>query len=399
MEQPDRRGPHNAVVKAGLVIAGPTLVTLIPMAAAPALPAMAKAFDAAGQGTLFAQMVVTAPAIMVILGAPVAGTLAEFIGRRGCMLASLVLFCLAGVACVLAPDSNTLIAARLTLGLAGGGLLTTSLALASEFPEGGPRERLLGSMVACTAVFAILALNFGGELVDVFGWRGSFALYLLGVPVLLMAWAKLESHAAAPVTHASLFAVLRTFWAVYLVVVILAIGMFMTPVQGMLLVEANGVGRAVVQSSFISCYSAAAALSAASFCWLARRFGPASLFALIAAVFAGGGVIVALSSSAVPVIIGFVIMGIGAGLIEATAALLILGSATEALRPRAIGLLLSAVFMGQFLNPLVVDPLRRAYGIHGAFLAVSITFAFLALMLLSRPVGARLRGSAQTSFC
>ena len=65
---------HGAV-KACIVIAGPTLVALIPMAAAPALPAMAQAFKDSGNGALFAQLVVTAPAIMVILGAPLAGIL------------------------------------------------------------------------------------------------------------------------------------------------------------------------------------------------------------------------------------------------------------------------------------------------------------------------------------
>jgi MFS family permease len=380
---------HGAV-KACIVIAGPTLVALIPMAAAPALPAMAQAFKDSGNGALFAQLVVTAPAIMVILGAPLAGILTEWIGRRACILGSLLLFCIFGAGCMLSTSPAGLIAARLALGLSGGALLTNTLALASDFPEGGPRERLLGSMVACTALFSILALNFGGYLVDTFGWRSAFGLYLFGVPVFLVALAGLESHPPLRATHHGLIEPLRAYWAVYLLVVILAVGMFMTPVQGMLLVAANGVARAASQVLFISVYSLSAGVSAASFGWLAPRLGAPRLFVLIAIVFGAGGITAALSGSASGVIAGFAVMGIGAGLIEATAAMLILATAPETLRARAVGLLLSAVFLGQFLNPLVVDPLRTVFGIHGAFLAVSGAFVLLSLALLPRAVGTRL---------
>jgi len=379
---------EHGVAKACIVIAGPTLVTLIPMAAATALPAMAKAFNETGGGALFAQLVVTAPAGMVIVGAPLAGIVSEIIGRRLSILASLLLFCVFGAGSMFASSQTILIAARLALGLAGGALLTNTVALASDFPEGGPREKLLGSMVACTAVFAIFALNFGGFLVDKFGWRGAFALYLLGLPVLAVALIAVEEGAPVRAVQHGLIEPLRAYWAVYLLVVILAIGMFMTPVQGMLLVAANGVTRAAAQGRFISVYSLSAGLSAASFGWLAPRLGSRRLFILIAAVFGGGGTVAALSANAGGVILGFAVMGIGAGLIEATAALLILSRAPERLRARAVGLLLSAVFLGQFLNPLIVDPLRTSWGIHGAFLAVSISFVFLAAALLPRTVAA-----------
>src|SRR6267378_1195121 len=91
-------GHEHDLAKACIVIAGPTLVTLIPMAAAPALPAMAAKFAASfgGNGALFAQLVMTVPAFMLILAAPLAGVLAEKLGRRIVLLASLLLFTVAG---------------------------------------------------------------------------------------------------------------------------------------------------------------------------------------------------------------------------------------------------------------------------------------------------------------
>ena len=76
--------PTHDFAKACVVVSGPTLVTLVPMAAAPALGAMAARFAGTfgGDGALFAQLVMTIPAIMLVLSAPVLGWLCERIGRR-----------------------------------------------------------------------------------------------------------------------------------------------------------------------------------------------------------------------------------------------------------------------------------------------------------------------------
>ncbi|HWI10068.1 MAG TPA: MFS transporter, partial [Burkholderiaceae bacterium] len=174
--------------KACIVVAGPTLVTLIPMAAAPALPAMAAKFAASfgGNGALFAQLVMTVPALMLILAAPLAGVLVERLGRRPVLLASLLLFTLAGAGALVTPDAVSLMICRVLLGIAGGGVLTVCLSMAADFAEGGPRERLLGFAVAGASALAAVALVGGGRLVDELGWRAPFALYLLGIPALLV---------------------------------------------------------------------------------------------------------------------------------------------------------------------------------------------------------------------
>jgi hypothetical protein len=78
---------------------------------------------------------------------------------------------------------------------------------------------------------------------------------------------------------------------------------------------------------------------------------------------------------------GSALMGIAAGLVEATSATVILSRVSEQVRAPAVGFLLSAVFLGQFLNPWLVDPLREAFGIHGAFIAVGVAFLALAVVL------------------
>ncbi len=192
--RPAEAANGQARARTWVVILGPSLVSFVPMAMAPALPRMAEHFAGERDGALFAQLVMTVPAVLLIVSATLAGMLAERIGRRRVLIAALLLFILAGTAGLYAPDANTLIASRLLLGLAGGAVLTSSLSLAGDFPEGGARERVLGFAGAGGAAGAIVALNAGGSLVDAFGWRGPFALYALG----LVALASRLVRAAAP---------------------------------------------------------------------------------------------------------------------------------------------------------------------------------------------------------
>src|SRR5688572_11494867 len=92
----DRRGMKGGALRFAAALAGPALVSLIPMAVAPALPAMATEFAHGRDGALFAQMIMTMPAIMLILGAPLASLLCERIGIRKTFLIASALFVVAG---------------------------------------------------------------------------------------------------------------------------------------------------------------------------------------------------------------------------------------------------------------------------------------------------------------
>jgi len=71
----------NNWIKSVTIITGPSLVVLIPMLAAPAMPGMAAQFALNGNGTLFAQLVMTAPSVTLIISASIAGLVAEIVGN------------------------------------------------------------------------------------------------------------------------------------------------------------------------------------------------------------------------------------------------------------------------------------------------------------------------------
>lgn len=369
----------NNLAKKFVVVAGPALIALIPMAAVPALPAMAAHFSAGGDGAFFAQMVMTVPAVLLILSATVTGFLAEVVDRRKVLLVALVLFAVAGVAALFVPSASALIASRLVLGLAGGAILTTSFALAGDY-HGAARERLLGYAGAGSAVAAIVALILGGKLVDMFGWRGPFILYLASLVVFIVALGAVKAHQRSRQAHSSGSAV-RLLWPVLLLTILLVIGIFMPGIQGPFLLQVEGVTSAATQGGVIAASSFAAALAAASFGFLRRYLSLKALLILTAASMGGGSAAMLLLHGPLAIALGFAVVGIGAGLVEPIMMTIVMSRAPKAMHPRAVGMLLSAVFLGQFLNPLLLNPLRTAYGIHQVFFLVGLAFLLMAAII------------------
>jgi MFS family permease len=102
---------------------------------------------------------------------------------------------------------------------------------------------------------------------------------------------------------------------------------------------------------------------------------------------AGGLVMATVHGGAYSLALGCIITGAGAGLVEPVTVSLALQHSPQRLHTRAIGLLLSFVFLGQFLNPLLIDPLRSIMGIHGAFIVVAGVFAAMAGLALAGGLG------------
>jgi MFS family permease len=370
--------------KAATVLCGPTLVTLIPMGAAPALPAMAQHFGgvAGHDGAFFAQLVMTLPAAAMICAAPLVGMFVERRGRRSTLILAFLLFALAGMAALVLPDAWSLLASRLLLGCAGGAILTICLALAGDFPEGGVRERLLGFAVAGASGLAALMMVGGGGLVDQLGWRAPFAAYALGLPAALLAWAAVRDERSPTAALSGLTKPLLQLWPLYGTAVLLAIAMFMPAIQGGFLMQAEGVTSAATQGLVAAACAVVATLSSASFGWLVGWLRPVRLLAVLGLLFGAGALLMAAGHGLPAVAGGAAVMGVAAGLVEATMATIILARTPVPMHSRAMGLLLSAIFLGQFLNPWAVDPLRQRFGIHGAFVGVGVVLLALAALLL-----------------
>ena len=117
------------------------------------------------------------------------GRAADVVGPRPAFLAGVALFTVSSLACGLATDPASLLAARCAQGL--GAALTAPAALAivaAVFPEGPARNRALGIKGSVTAFGAAAGVLLGGVLTEVLSWGWIFLVNVpVGVAALLVA--------------------------------------------------------------------------------------------------------------------------------------------------------------------------------------------------------------------
>ncbi|MET9324817.1 MFS transporter [Streptomyces sp. NPDC003038] len=126
-----------------------------------------------------------------------AGALSDRVGRRTVFTAGMALFTLASAACGLAPEANTLIAARAAQGLGGAMVFAPTLALIAAAYEGARRQAAIAAFAAIASAAGALGPIVGGFFVQLLGWRWIFLVNVpIGVLVVIGALARMPESAA-----------------------------------------------------------------------------------------------------------------------------------------------------------------------------------------------------------
>ena len=114
------------------------------------------------------------------IGQVVYGPLSDRCGRKPVLLAALTIFCLASLACAVAPSIATLIAARMLQATGSAGAIVLARAVVRDLYEGPRAGRELSLMAAIMGLAPIVAPLIGGVMQVAFGWRACF-VFLVAV--------------------------------------------------------------------------------------------------------------------------------------------------------------------------------------------------------------------------
>lgn len=141
-------------------------------------------------GTSLAQLSITACLIGLALGQIIIGAYSDAHGRRGPLLAGLILFTVTSFLCSITTSIFWLILLRLIQGIAGAAGMVISRAIARDLYSGRELTKFFSMLMAINGFFPILAPILGGFILRFTSWRGVFVvLTIIGILLFLGALA------------------------------------------------------------------------------------------------------------------------------------------------------------------------------------------------------------------
>jgi DHA1 family bicyclomycin/chloramphenicol resistance-like MFS transporter len=152
----------------------------------PSIPGLQAAFQAS-TGTV--QLTLTVYLAAMALCQLLYGPLSDRHGRRPMLLAGMVLFVAASIACALATSIEMLIVCRLFQALGGGAGLVLARAMIRDVYERERAASALGYITMAWVLAPMVAPTIGGLLDQAFSFRATFwVLAVIGAGVVLGAW-------------------------------------------------------------------------------------------------------------------------------------------------------------------------------------------------------------------
>jgi MFS family permease len=337
---------------------------------APVLPRIQDAFAGTAGVSALVPIVLTAPALVIGLTAPFAGRVVDRLGRKRLLVGALVVYAVVGTAPLYLPSLPLIVASRVLVGLTEAAIMTCCTTLLADYFSGAQRERYFGLQVVFTTVAATVFFGVGGALGS-HSWRTPFWLYVVSLPLAAAAakyvWQPAQRHDAGRKLPALPWGRLLAPVGVSLVG---GLVFYVLIVELSFRLDDIGVTSTGAIGAISAIGSLGTAVGAFLFARLAKA-GPARTIPLAFAV-SGVGLMGLGLAPGVPLVVLFaVITGFGNGLLLPALLTWALGSLTFEQRGRGTGFWTAAVFLGEFVCPLVVNGLHSGFGgLGGAIVAL-----------------------------
>jgi AAHS family benzoate transporter-like MFS transporter len=328
----------------------------------------------------------------MLIGAVLAGTLADRIGRRRMVILCALWFSVFTALCAVAAGAVSFGVLRFVAGLGLGGLVPSASALTAEFVSPRYRSLVATLMMSGVPVGGCVAALVGIVVLPDFGWRAMFVISLLAVLVVPAAMKFLpESPQWQPdQDKAPLRELLRpqyrratVLFALATVVTLFTWYGLSTWLPQLMRTSGFDVGSAL---TFLLALQLGAIAGSLLTAWAGTRFGPVRTGVAAAAAAAAGLFLPVTGPSSAVVYGAMVLAGIGT---HGTQCLVIAAVASHypaRLRGAALGFSLGFGRLGAVLAPQVGGWLLAAgLGINANFLVFAIAAAIAAGLLAISP--------------
>ena len=352
---------------------------------APALPQISAAFSNIQDAEILTKLMLTLPALVIAIVAPLAGRLMDKIGRIKIMAASLIIYFLAGTSGYWLPGLFSILVSRVVFGFGVAGIMTVATTLIGDYFTGSKREHFMGLQGAFIAMGGFVFITIAGVLTDI-DWRLTFLVYAFSVVVLILVPISLyEPHfdkEREAISDDDSQTVPKEVWLAIFSAFIIIVCFYVIPVQiPYYLQKFEGITGNMIGLALGS-LTVAQAIGSFYYKRVKRYFDYVTIFSLGFVPMATGFFIIGFSNLYWQVILGVLLCGLGVGLMMPNANLWVINLVPVLQRGKYVGGITTATFLGMFLSPIIIQPIQNVVGINVSFIILGISLAFLSVSYL-----------------
>ena len=374
-------------IKATLLIAS-TLTVMSGATIAPSLPAMQEYFSSVNNVELLVRLVLTIPALLIAFGGLFAGQLVDRIGRKPLLIACALLYGLAGSSGFILNSLETILVGRALLGLAVAGIMTAVTTLIADYYTGQKRANFMGLQAAFMGLGGVIFLSVGGFIADL-NWRFPFLIYLSAWIILIaIALFLYEADRNADLLKENSLEAdkpkmpLGVLALIYGVALFYMVIFYLIPVQLPFYLKSLGIENASAAGLAIAGSTLASSISSLGYGYIKQYLGYVRIAVVAFATAAVGYLAIGIAAAYNLVLLGLIIAGFGFGLLMPNLNVWLSSIIPDALRGRALGGLTTFFFLGQFLSPLVSQPISNSLGLDKTYSIAGISLFLVALSFL-----------------
>lgn len=355
---------------------------------ATSIPAIENHFAHIPHIETLSKLVLTLPALFIMLFSPLSGVLVDKFGRLKFLIVSMFLWSVSGVIGAFWDNIYWILFTRALFGISTAFVMTAASALVADYYVGEERQKALGLQGFATACGSALFMSLGGILAH-FDWHYPFYVYGLGIFLMLfVATTLFEPRPLKKVTHIETsnkeFRIISILPCYFFGFVIM-IAYYTSPTQIPYLITQN-LGHSEVLVGFCISASAFAYGTSSLFYPRIRNFLSVKGIYIVGFLCMGSGfLLIYLLHNIYAVVFGLLLVGIGGGAIIVNNSSFLLSIVPKEHIGKAIGILSATACFGQFVSPFFSQPIVQRYGVIDLFLYVALLLYVMSMLSLIKP--------------
>ncbi|TNF50679.1 MFS transporter [bacterium] len=370
-----------------VILASATLTIMAGSVIAPVLNSMR---DGLGVAPSSVGLIITTHGLFMALFSPLMGSVIDRLGARRPYILALFAYGIAGGSGLFINSYWTLLISRAFLGIALAGIFAAINVLILNTYEGNERNRIMGWRGSAQSFGGVIWPVIGGAVGGI-SWHLPFAVYLLAVPIGLLAITavpepvvhqKERSESETKMSVMGVFGQNPVLFLIYGLMFSGSVLLYVIVIFLPQLLETFGITSTFRIGLFLTAMTGSAGATAFVYGRIRARLSYRAIVTAAVLMWTAAFVGLSLASSGRIIAASVALFGISQGLVMPTVMVWIGDAVPQSFRGRFSSYLGTFGFIGQFLSPIIFAPVLILLGLRGVFLVGSCIGVAWFLLLL-----------------